>query len=130
MTHPGDGTGHGDRRRATRFEVSGRLLGTIVSFDLPVRVRDLGPGGFSIETVEPIDTGELHQIRFTAIDDWTTVLPARSLHCRPSVASDGTPRYVTGFAFPARPKPDQHQRINDLVAKVTSIRLFDETQES
>jgi len=116
-----------DRRESARFEVLGRVLGTIVAADLPVRVRDIGLGGFSIETVEPFDAGTEHNVRYPAMDDWSGVLPATSLHCRPSVAQDGTPRYVTGFAFPAA---NAREAIVDLIAKVTSVRLFDDKPES
>ena len=133
MTKPqetGERTAGGeDRRQSPRFEVLGRLLGTIVSFDLPVRVRDIGLGGFSVETVEPLDTGAVHPVRFTAIDDSVAVLPAQCLHCRPSVATDGSPRYVTGFAFDTDTAPDTTQTITDLITKVTSVRLFDDSTD-
>jgi hypothetical protein len=118
-----------ERRRSPRFEVLGRVLGTLVSVDLPVRVRDVGLGGFSVETVEPLDTGVVHPVRFTAMDDWSAVLPATSLHCRPSVAPDGTPRYVTGFAFATQEAAGAARTIHDLITKVTSVRLFEEATE-
>lgn len=115
-----------ERRQAPRFEALGRLLGTLMPVNLPVRVRDIGLGGFSVETVEPIDAGAVHAVRFTAIDDWTAVLPAQSLHSRPSVAADGSPRYVTGFAFLTEQVKDATTVIRDLVTKVTSAHLYDD----
>jgi hypothetical protein len=106
--------------------VLGRVLGTLVSEDLPVRIRDVGQGGFSAETVEPLDTGAEHAVRFTAMDDWTAELPARSLHCRPSVAEDGSPRYVTGFEFIQEQAPDFARIVSDLLEKVTSTRSLDD----
>ena len=115
-----------ERRRHPRFEVLGRVLGTIVSADLPVRIRDIGLGGFSVETVEPLDTGEVQPFRFTAMDDWTAVLSARSLHCRPSIAADGSPRFVTGFEFIKEQAADATETIRALITKVTSVQMFDE----
>jgi len=121
-----DSRRHEERRRHPRFEVLGRLLGTIVAADLPVRIRDIGLGGFSVETVEPLETGDVQPFRFTAMDDWTAVLPARSLHCRPSIATDGSPRFVTGFEFIAEQANDAGKTIRDLITKVTSVQMFDE----
>lgn len=116
-----------DRRQARRFDALGRLLGTLMPADLPVRVRDVGLGGFSVETVEPLEAGDVHAVRFTAIDDWTAVLPAQILHCHPSVAADGSPRYVTGFAFVTEQLRDTATIIRDLVTKVTSAHLYDDS---
>lgn len=118
---PGD-----ERRQSPRFDALGRILGLLVAVDLPVRVRDVGLGGFSVETVEPLDVGGVLAVRFLTADDWVTDLQARSLHCRPSVATDGTPRYVTGFEFLRGQAADASGRVRELVAKVTSVELFDE----
>lgn len=115
-----------ERRRTPRFEALGRLLGTLMPVDLPVRVRDVGLGGFSVETMEPIEAGDVHAVRFTAIDDWTAVLAAESLHCRPSVAADGSPRYVTGFSFVTEQVQDAAAIIRALVTKVTTAQIYDE----
>jgi hypothetical protein len=123
---PQSGNPHGsERRRHARFLASGRLVGTLVSSDLPVRIRDVSAGGFSIETMEPVPTGTDESVRFTAVDDWTGVVDARSLHCRPSVSSSGLPLYVTGFVFA---NPEQAQgSIATLLEKVTSVRMAGES---
>jgi len=71
--------------------------------------------------MEPVEIGANESVRFTAVDDWTDTLRARSLHCRPSVSADGLPLYVTGFEF-----ADQgalEPSIATLLEKVTSLRL-------
>ena len=75
-----------DRRRFPRFETMGRVVGTLLAIDLPVRVRDVGFGGFAIETVDPVAPGQTHRVRLTTSDDWSTIVDAQSLHCRPSCA--------------------------------------------
>ncbi len=62
-------------------------------------------------------------VRFTTIDDWSAVLPAKSLHCRPSIAADGTPRYATGFSFVDENK--SRRTVEYLIEQVTSVKLFD-----
>ena len=52
---PGNSPASGqNRRKSPRFETLGRVLGHLIDADLPVRVREIGFGGFSIETIEPI----------------------------------------------------------------------------
>jgi hypothetical protein len=112
-----------ERRRHQRFPAHERVVGHLTSPRLPVRVRDVGIGGFSVETVEPLDIGVTQTVRFTTVDDWSALLPARSLHCRPSVAADGTPRYATGFAFIDEAK--SLRTVQHLIEQVTSMKLFE-----
>ena len=114
-----------ERRRSPRFEALDKLLGILVSYDLPVRIRDVGFGGFSVETVEPLTAGARGPVRFMSPDNWTTEIAAQSLYCRPSIAADGTPRYVTGFQFINEQAADVRSRISELIAKVTSVRVFE-----
>jgi hypothetical protein len=88
-----------------------------------VRVRDVGLGGFSVETVEPLDIGVVQTVRFTTVDDWSALLPARSMHCRPSVAADGSPRYATGFSFVDETK--SLRTVQHLIEQVTSIKMYE-----
>jgi len=113
-----------ERRRTPRFEALGRVVGHLIREDLPVRVRDVGLGGFSVETMEPMETGAEHLVRFVAEDDWSATLAARSAHCHPSCADDGSPLFVTGFAFVEAHKPDTRRTVETLVEKVTSVRLY------
>ncbi len=100
-------------------------MATLVAQDLPVRIRDVSSGGFSVETMEPVPTGATEPVRFTAADDWTAILEAKSLHCRPSVSPNGLPLFVTGFVFadPDATAPS----IVTLLEKVTSVRMSDES---
>jgi hypothetical protein len=108
-----------DRRRHPRFLASDRLIGTLESSDRPVRIRDVSSGGFSAETVEPVPTGQTDRVRLIASDDWSAVIEARSLYCRPTVSPSGLPRFVTGFAFAE--STDARRAIATLLEKVTSV---------
>jgi hypothetical protein len=115
-----------ERRRHPRFAVAGRLAGHLVEHDLPVRVRDIGLGGFSIETMAPLPVGSAHRVRFISQDDWSTVLTARLANCRPSCADDGSPLYVAGFAFADGDSPETRRTVAVLVEKVTVVNLYDQ----
>jgi hypothetical protein len=112
-----------ERRRHPRFPAHQRLVGYLTSPRLPVHVRDVGLGGFCVETVDPLEPGVVQTVRFTTADDWSAMLPARSLHCRPSVAADGTPRYATGFAFVDETK--SLRTVQHLIEQVTSIKFYE-----
>jgi len=109
-----------ERRRHPRFPTHNRVLGTLLVHKLPVRIRDISLGGFSVETTQPLGTGGTEPVRFTAIDDWSAVLEARSIDCRPSISSDGLPLFVTGYAFSPDVSSDD---VATLLQKVTSVDL-------
>jgi hypothetical protein len=113
-----------NRRRSPRYEVRDRVVGCLQREQLPVRVRDVGLGGFAIETVEPLPIGAAHHVRFTTPDDWSAVLSAIAVNSRPSCGADGSPRYVTGFAFTPAQNGQTERLIQRLIEKVTAVRLF------
>lgn len=92
-----------------------------------MNVRDIGTGGFSIETMEPLEPGIEHRIRFVSRDDWSTVLPAKVSNCRPSCADDGSPLFVAGCAFLSDDKPETRRTVQILIEKVTSVQLYGST---
>ncbi len=111
-----------NRRKTPRFDTLGRIVGNLTSADLPVRIREIGFGGFSVETMEPLAAGAAHRVRFTAPDDWSVELGARAMHCRPSCASDGSPRFATGFAFD--PGQNSEDAVKRMLETITSVQLF------
>ena len=88
-----------------------------------MRVRDIGMGGFSVETMSPMPEGREHRVRFISHDDWSTVLSARLANCRPSCAEDGSPLYVAGFAF-VGDTPETRRTVEVLVEKITEVNLY------
>lgn len=113
-----------ERRKHPRFAAAGRLAGHLLEHDLPVRVRDIGLGGFSIETMVPLPTGVAHRVRFISHDDWSTILPALLANCRPSCADDGSPLYVAGFSFVDDEAPETRRTVAVLLEKVTVVNLY------
>ena len=113
---------HQERRKFPRFRVRGKLLGYLVETDRPVRIRDISFGGFATETVEPLSLGRVEKVLFTARDDKTAMLDARSMHSWPSCADDGSPCYVTGFSFVEG--PTTRSDIGKLLEVVTATTLY------
>ena len=111
-----------NRRASPRFDTLGRIVGYLLTARLPVRVREISFGGFSVETVTPLPEGVRHRVRFVAADDWSVELDAEAVHCRPSCAADGSPRFATGFAFLAPPQSEP--AVERLIATITSVQLF------
>ncbi len=93
--------------------------------DLPVRIRDIGLGGFSIETMEPLETGGEHRVRFVCFDEYSVTLPALVANCRPSCADDGSPLFVSGFAFLPTDAPDTRKNVETLIEKATTVNLYE-----
>jgi PilZ domain len=126
MTQSADAAPRGaERRQFPRFQVRERLLGCVLSTNLPARIRDLGFGGFALETVEPLAVGAVESIRFTARNDRSTTLKAASLHCRPSCTDEGAPCFLTGFEFVSDQGPDAARQIEHLIGEVTSAGLYE-----
>lgn len=125
MTQPAQpAQSHADRRKSQRLPVRGRLVGCLLEIDRPVRIRDIGFGGFATETIEPLPVRATHAVQFTTQDDSTAVIPAVSLYSCPSCSSDGTPCFVTGFGFRPDEAPETTQAVQMLIEKVTAVGLY------
>jgi hypothetical protein len=113
-----------ERRKHPRYLAAGRIAGHLIEQDMPVRVRDIGLGGFSIETMTPLEAGGEHRIRFVSSDEWSAVLTALVANCRPSCAEDGSPLFVAGLSFMPDDRPDTRRTVETLIEKVTSVQLY------
>ena len=88
-----------ERRRAHRVEVLGQLHGHVVALKLPLVVRDIGSGGFSVETPVPFPIDSTHSFRFTTADGHEVRVKAESVRCLRVSPADAHPAYITGFEF-------------------------------
>jgi hypothetical protein len=104
--------------------VRGRLLATLLEADRPVRIREIGFGGFATETIEPLPTRVMQDVRFTAQDDMSADIRAIALYSWPSCASDGTPCFVTGFEFKPVEPAQAELAVKMLIEKVTAVGLY------
>jgi len=101
-----------ERRRAPRLQVLDRIQGRLVSLPLPVKLRDMGPLGFSVESAVPFPQGARRVFLFTTARGFQVIIEGAVVH---SGADDGDDaRYVTGFRF-------VHSRLTDTDADVTVL---------
>lgn len=87
-----------DRRGGPRVEVLGSLHGQLVPLRVMVRVREIGFGGFSIESDVPLPIDVQQDFRFTLRQGNAVTIRARVVHCR-GEQRDDRPVYVVGLAF-------------------------------
>lgn len=111
------------RRRFPRIEVLGMVDGRRVPLDVPLLIRELGQGGFSLESPVPFPPGSYHQFRFTTADQREVTLQATVVHCRLASASvDGNFTYITGFEFHSDESTDSSiDSLMDTLASVLSL---------
>ena len=117
-----------ERRQSPRVDVTGRLESRLEPNTHPVTIRDLSLGGFLIESDEPFPPDAIHQFRVATPAGWTTMLTARSVHCRKRSGTENS--YLTGFAFLEPKGQEAQQRIVELIDQVTSVVTFDEPRSS
>ena len=91
------------RRRGPRIEVLGQLHGQLVAMNLPLLVRNLGAGGFGVESSIAFPAGASHKFRFTTAAGVAVVVTAQAKHCHELKMEDGTTRYRAGFSFILEP---------------------------
>src|SRR5262245_32573826 len=92
---------HSERRRAVRIAINGNLNVENTAGGQPLRLVDVGMGGFCVRALAPLPIDALGEYRFTTPDKkWTATFNARIIHCG-AVAPDGkTPQqYVIGLTF-------------------------------
>ena len=84
-----------DRRAQLRFEIVGRLRGTVASHS-PVQLRDISRGGAQVELQWPLKVDTVHDLRLESHSQFSQI-QARVRHVRPSVP--GPQGYVVGLEF-------------------------------
>jgi hypothetical protein len=113
-----------ERRASPRLEVLDQLHGYLVRLNLPLVVRELGGGGFSIESDVPFPAGARHHFRFSTPAGAQIIVEAVVVHTRPISALGRHARHVTGFAFCFDAPRDARQAVEELLAAVTSEPHF------
>ena len=83
-----------DRRNTLRFEIVGRLRGSLATAE-PVRLHDISPGGVLVEVPFPlpIDSEQAVQV---VTNDHVSALGARVRHIRPAFEMG---RFLVGLEF-------------------------------
>ena len=79
---------------------------------MPVKLRDIGPLGFSVESALPFPQGVRRVFLFTTARGLQVIIEGAVVHSRSEAGDDA--RYVTGFRF-------VHSRLTDTDADVTVL---------
>jgi hypothetical protein len=94
------GTGTGaSRRRTPRFEVTSGMTVTLDDGTVPVRLRDIGLGGFGLESAGGFSARSRHTARFEDADGLDVTIQAMAVHSRRAAADMGSERWMTGFTY-------------------------------
>jgi len=90
---------------------------------MSVTVREIGTGGFSIETTEQIPVGAVHRFQFYLDDDAITLLAeAKSVYSMRVSSGSKFPLYFTGFEFSAN-EPEIQAAVADLVEELAALAV-------
>jgi len=112
------------RRRGPRIEVLGQLHGQLVPMELPMLVRNLGAGGFGIESSIAFPIGSVEKFRFTTVGGVGVVVDAEVKYCQPIRTDDGDERYRVGLSFVHEPGGVTIRAIELLLNAATSTLMF------
>ncbi len=115
------------RRRSPRLQLLGEVHGHLVGLFLPIVVRDISAGGFSIVTAVEFPRDAVHHFELSVESDTRPPLVVRAqvVHSR-MMASDPEVLYVTGFALTS----DQPRAsANEIAALVESVRQAAEARQ-
>lgn len=113
-----------DHRRSRRVDIRGKVAGQIVPSGSPIKIRDIGFGGFMMESDFPVSAGATHKFQFESDNGATFVLTARVAHSRLVSAPGDSPVYLTGLEFVDKDTKKGKKLIDVLIGKVTSVLVF------
>ena len=112
--------GDTERRRAPRVRVRMRVPASFLTSSLPILIRNISVGGVLVESSEPFPVGATHQLCLAAHDaGQPPVMTAQSVYCQQELHLDGTPTFLTGFAFVAPYDLHAQRVVFELVDQVT-----------
>ena len=87
-----------DRRQTVRVSVLGAIFGESAGLERTLVLRDLSPGGFSVESPVPFLTGTRH--RFNIVAGETRVeVEGVAIQSTPMSSDGRVERYLAGFSF-------------------------------
>ncbi len=103
-----------ERRRAPRLQVLNRVRGQLVSAAVRLKIREMGRGGFSVESAVAFPPGARRLFRFTTHSGVQVIIEGAVAHSRQESPHSGDARHVTGFRF-------IHSRLTDTAADITLL---------
>jgi hypothetical protein len=99
-----------DRRSGERVPILGALPAELTVL-VPMTVKEIGPGGLTVETTFSLNLNSLHDLRLP-VGDRVLVLKGRVVHSRISDVTQELVTYSTGFDF-----VDPPERLTSAIAE-------------
>jgi hypothetical protein len=108
-----------ERRIVPRLDVLGEMHGEVLSLGVPLRVRDFGLGGCSIDTPAPLEPAAEYTVRLQLTDSLAVSIRARVAHTRREMVKGQPLRFVSGLQF-VDPVGHSRDEIADMLGLLTS----------
>ena len=92
---------YSERRRSVRIAINGNLNVEYADGGQPLRLVDVGMGGFCVRALAPLAIDALGSYRFTTPDrKWAATFSARIIHCSGLAPEGKAPQqYLIGMTF-------------------------------
>jgi PilZ domain len=111
-----------ERRRAPRIEIVGQVQGHVDAAGRPVVIRDIGFGGFSVESREPFQIGSVHDFRLTLEDGPSALVRARAVYGR----AEPTGAHTTGFELLTEQPQGRGPALDAIIDRLTSVLSWED----
>jgi len=112
-----------DLRRSRRLDIGSLVTGHLMPSGAPVKIRDIGFGGFAIETTFAVEVGSVLDFQLTSKNGSAFVLRAGVVHTREVFSPLGSVVHVSGLEFADSQTP-KDERAEVLIDKVNWILAF------
>jgi hypothetical protein len=115
--------GFSERRNTIRIAVNGTINVESVPAGQPLRLMDVGTGGFCVESVAPLPRDSVTSYRFATHDKaWSAMFRARAVYSKPVPSNDPGPlKYVSGFSFVNTEAPAVQRELMALMDHATAL---------
>jgi hypothetical protein len=111
------------RRRGPRFEVTGSIAVAVGDDRNPTQLRDIGLGGFALESREPFVARERHSVHFSNALGLDARILAEVVHAREIIDPAGDRTWLTGFSY-VIDSPAAHDAVESVLDQATSCLSF------
>ena len=120
--HASEPDGDAGRRKAPRLQTGSVIHARCVNPALRVReLRNLGAGGFSVETEGEVVAGWESRFEFNTLTGFTVTLGAVVVYCRPSETGGRT--FISGWCFTNAKEAEEP--VSHMLDFLTSALQFD-----
>jgi PilZ domain len=113
----------GDLRRSRRLDVGSLVTGELMPSGEPITIRDIGFGGFAVETTFAVEVGSVLDFQVTSKNGSAFILRACVVHTREILSPFDSVVHVSGLEFADNGTP-RDERAEALIDKINWILSF------